>query len=51
MQQTLEIIPILSSAFEENAFLLYLAGWNECLVVDPGLNPEKILQENPKLLM
>jgi hydroxyacylglutathione hydrolase len=45
MQPTVEITPIISSAFEENAFLLYLEGWNECFVVDPGLDPEKILQE------
>lgn len=30
--------------FEENTFLVWLPGRSDCLVIDPGLEPEKILQ-------
>ena len=41
----LTVVPIVSIPFQENAFLVYLEGRNDCLVVDPGLEPEKILEQ------
>jgi hydroxyacylglutathione hydrolase len=38
------IIPILSVPFEENTYLAQLEGRRDCLVVDPGLEPEKIFE-------
>lgn len=40
----LKIISSVSVLFEENCFLAHLADRSECVVVDPGLEPEKILQ-------
>jgi hydroxyacylglutathione hydrolase len=34
---------IVSAAFQENCYVAQLAGRKDCLVVDPGLEPEKIL--------
>ena len=39
------ILPVVSAAFEENCFLASLAGRQDCLVIDPGLEPEKILRQ------
>ena len=36
---------VTSSLFEENAYLVSLAGGNECIVVDPGLEPDRIVEE------
>lgn len=37
------IVPIVSTLFEENAYLAYLEGRSDALVVDPGLEPEEIV--------
>ncbi len=37
------ILSIVSAIFEENAYLAYLEGRSDTLVVDPGLEPEKIV--------
>lgn len=37
------ILSIVSAIFEENAYLAYLEGRTDTLVVDPGLEPEKIV--------
>ena len=37
------ILSILSLPFEENTYIAHLAGRKDCLVVDPGLEPGKIL--------
>ena len=34
---------VVSAAFEENCFLIRMEDRQDCLVVDPGLEPEKIL--------
>ena len=34
---------VVSDLFAENAYVLHLPGRTDCLVVDPGLNPERIL--------
>ncbi|MCH2597572.1 MAG: MBL fold metallo-hydrolase, partial [Pirellulales bacterium] len=39
------ILPIVSTLFEENAYLAYFEGRQDCLVFDPGLEPDKILTE------
>ena len=36
------ILTITSAAFEENAYLAYLQNRKDCLIFDPGLEPEKI---------
>ncbi len=34
---------VVSAPFEENTYIAYLEGRNDCLVIDPGLDPEEIL--------
>ena len=34
---------IVSAPFEENTYIAHLEGRNDCLVVDPGLEPDEIL--------
>jgi glyoxylase-like metal-dependent hydrolase (beta-lactamase superfamily II) len=36
---------VTSSLFEENAYLIALPGGTDCIVVDPGLEPERILED------
>ncbi len=36
---------IISAGFGENSYLLWRPGRSDCLVVDPGLEPEKILAD------
>ena len=38
------IAAILSAPFGENTYVASLPGRNDCLVVDPGLEPEKIIE-------
>jgi len=38
-----QIVRVVSVPFEENSFLAILPGRKDCLVVDPGLEPEKII--------
>jgi hydroxyacylglutathione hydrolase len=38
-----QLIPIVSQLFMENAYILYLAGSDSCLVVDPGLDVGQII--------
>ncbi len=37
------IHPIISTPFEENAYAVYLDGASECVVIDPGFEPSKII--------
>jgi glyoxylase-like metal-dependent hydrolase (beta-lactamase superfamily II) len=39
----ISITPILSVPFEENAYVAHLPGRTDCLIVDPGFEPEKII--------
>ena len=39
----IEITPILSIPFEENAYVAHLPDSTDCLIVDPGFEPEKII--------
>ncbi len=36
-------LPIVSQPFAENSYVVWLDGRQDCLIVDPGLEPEKIL--------
>ncbi|MGA2030883.1 MAG: MBL fold metallo-hydrolase [Thermoguttaceae bacterium] len=40
----IQVDRVVSVPFEENSFIVQLSGRNDCLVVDPGLEPEKILR-------
>jgi len=44
MPHALRIIPIVSRPFEEVSYIVHLPGRSDCLVVDPGLEPELILE-------
>lgn len=37
------VLSIVSAIFDENAYIAYLEGRSDALVVDPGLEPEKIV--------
>jgi hydroxyacylglutathione hydrolase len=39
------VLTVVSAPFEENCYLAYQEGRGDCLVVDPGLEPERILRE------
>lgn len=41
---SIRIESILSQPFAENTYILWLDGQADCLVVDPGLEPDKILR-------
>jgi glyoxylase-like metal-dependent hydrolase (beta-lactamase superfamily II) len=45
MSAPLEIATVVSTAFEENCYIVWRKGRNEALVIDPGLDPGEILQE------
>jgi glyoxylase-like metal-dependent hydrolase (beta-lactamase superfamily II) len=42
---SLQIETIESQPFGENSYLAYLAGSKECVVVDPGMEPDLILEQ------
>ena len=45
----IQLTMVVSAPFEENTFIARLEGRNDCIVVDPGLEPDKIiavLEEN-----
>ena len=39
-----QITRVVSADFDENAFVVSLEGRDDCLVIDPGLEPEKIVE-------
>jgi glyoxylase-like metal-dependent hydrolase (beta-lactamase superfamily II) len=43
MPQSVQIRTIVSMPFEENTYVVWLEGQGECLVIDPGLEPDLIL--------
>lgn len=43
MSPEIELARILSVPFEENCYVTHLKGRSDCLVVDPGMEPGKIL--------
>jgi len=42
-QSEIQLTTIVSVPFEESAYVARLEGRNDCLVIDPGLEPEKII--------
>jgi hydroxyacylglutathione hydrolase len=42
-QPNVTVLSIVSAIFEENAYIAYFEGQAEALVIDPGLEPEKIV--------
>ncbi len=43
MNQQLLVTPIVSMPFDENTYVVWLPGRTDCVVFDPGLEPDKIL--------
>jgi hydroxyacylglutathione hydrolase len=41
---SLRVLVVVSAPFEENCFIAHREGSHECVVVDPGLEPERILR-------
>jgi len=46
---SIDITSIVSIPFEENSFIIRFPDQTECLVVDPGLEPEKIIEHLDKM--
>ncbi|MGD0900635.1 MAG: MBL fold metallo-hydrolase [Thermoguttaceae bacterium] len=44
MNDALQIQRIISAGFEENTFIARLEPRSDCVVVDPGLEPEKVIE-------
>lgn len=40
----IRIAVVVSAAFEENCYIAHLGGRRDCLVIDPGLEPERIIE-------
>jgi hydroxyacylglutathione hydrolase len=40
----IQLATIVSSAFEENCYIAHLGGRNDCLVIDPGLEPRRVIE-------
>ena len=40
----IRITAVVSAAFEENCYIARLGGRRDCLVIDPGLEPERIIE-------
>ena len=51
-QHDFQLTTIVSQPFEQNGYVARLQGRDDCLVIDPGLEPEKILRylDNHKLV-
>lgn len=43
--QEIEILTIVSDPFQENTYITHLGGSPGCVVIDPGLEPEKIVRK------
>jgi hydroxyacylglutathione hydrolase len=41
---SLRVTVIVSAPFDENTYVAHLSGRNDCIVVDPGLDPEQIFE-------
>ncbi|NLX99368.1 MAG: MBL fold metallo-hydrolase [Rhodopirellula sp.] len=44
MQPVLKLATIVSMPFQENTFIAHLEGRKDCLIVDPGFEPDRILE-------
>ena len=43
VEEKTQVLQVVSVPFEENTYVVHLPGRDDCLVVDPGLEPEKII--------
>ena len=52
-QPDLQLTTIVSHPFEQNTYIAQLRDRTDCVVIDPGLEPEKIIRqlEKPKLAL
>lgn len=41
----IQVVTVVSSPFEENTFITHIDGFADCLVVDPGMEPQKIIKK------
>lgn len=41
----IELATVVSAAFEENCYIARIGGRDDCLVIDPGLEPERVLEQ------
>lgn len=44
MNQDLQLATVLSHPFEQNTYIAHLLGHTDCVVVDPGLEPAKVIR-------
>ena len=44
MPTSLRIETIVSAPFQENSYLVWVEGADNCLVVDPGFEPDRVIQ-------
>ncbi len=44
-----KLATIVSAPFEENSYIAHLEGRNDCLVIDPGLQPDEIVSQLERL--
>jgi hydroxyacylglutathione hydrolase len=44
VKQELQLATVVSLPFEQNTYVASLAGRDDCLIIDPGFEPEKILR-------
>jgi hydroxyacylglutathione hydrolase len=44
MKPILQLATIVSLPFEQNTYIANFSGRNDCLIIDPGLEPQKILK-------
>lgn len=44
MSQSLQVVVVPSQPFDENSYIAHVPGRDDCLIFDPGLEPEKIIQ-------
>jgi glyoxylase-like metal-dependent hydrolase (beta-lactamase superfamily II) len=50
-QPELKLIRVVSLPFEENTYIARIEGRGDCLVIDPGLEPEKITEKLDSLAL
>jgi glyoxylase-like metal-dependent hydrolase (beta-lactamase superfamily II) len=48
VKHELQLATVLSHPFEQNTYIAYLRGRSDCVVVDPGLEPGKIIRHLEK---
>jgi hydroxyacylglutathione hydrolase len=41
----IQLLRVLSAPFEENTYIIRIEGRDDCLIVDPGLEPEEIIEQ------